>query len=204
MSIQSTVLSRVTRGGSEKQKPIVLLDIDQVLVDWTTAFFDAMGLDQRRVLASCPPTEWDFMKYLPGGPQQYWDKLEGLGSEFWATLPEFPWCDELIEAAQEFGETFIVTSPTRDPNCLAGKLQWLKAKFGSGFRNYVMTPNKWLAAKPHVVLIDDKPKNCDLFREHGGKAILFPSWGNANNGFLLAPMPFVHRRLEEISCTLQK
>ena len=46
--------------------------------------------------------------------------------------------------------------------------------------DFMIGTQKYLLAKPDVVLIDDQHKNIDLFREHGGQAILFPQPWNEN------------------------
>ena len=69
----------------------------------------------------------------------------------------------------------IATSPTKSPDCLFGKYQWLMKHTPKWcHRQYSITPRKSWLAQPGVLLIDDCDANCDAFRSGGGDAILLP------------------------------
>ena len=51
---------------------------------------------------------------------------------------------------------------------------FLQRHFGKSFRDYFVGAPKQFCARPGAVLIDDFDDNCVAFREHGGRAIVFP------------------------------
>ena len=66
-------------------------------------------------------------------------------------------------------------SPTKDPECLAGKLEWIHNHFPAWMhRQFAITPRKHLFARPDSLLIDDYGENVERFKAHGGHAITVP------------------------------
>jgi hypothetical protein len=57
----------------------------------------------------------------------------------------------------------------------------MQRHLGRSFRDFLIGPSKHLLAKPDVALIDDRHGNVRSFREHGGRAVLFPQPWNANH-----------------------
>ncbi len=89
--------------------------------------------------------------------------------------PQFPWILEQCERLVGRENILIATSPTKDPACAAGKVDWIQANFPSWMhRQYAITPRKWFFARPGTLLIDDNQENCRLFREGGGHTLLVP------------------------------
>jgi len=101
-----------------------------------------------------------------------------VGRECWEQMPKSDqfW---LIEAAASLvgqKNVLIASSPTKSPDCLFGKYQWLETHCPDWIkRQYAITPRKHWLAQPGVLLIDDCDDNCNLFMAHGGgEAILVP------------------------------
>ena len=120
------------------------------------------------------------------GGQQYTvpDFWNSIGREVWATVPESEVFPRLLEkAARLVGRenVCIATSPTKDPDCLAGKLEWIHRHFPAWMhRQYVLTPRKHFLARPGAVLIDDNEENIRQFEAHGGSGVLMPRpWNSA-------------------------
>lgn len=91
-----------------------------------------------------------------------------LSGEFWNLLDR---CTKLV--GQD--HVFILTCPTRDPDSLAGKLEWIQKVLPSKMhRQFLIGPPKHLCAKPNSLLIDDRETNVDAFRAAGGHAIIMP------------------------------
>lgn len=123
--------------------------------------------------------------------QKFWDSFP---QRFWATVPpsaEFPyligWCESLV--GQE--NVCLLTSPTIDPDCLAGKLEWIHNFCPKWLhRQFLVGPRKRFCAHSEALLIDDADKNVDEFRDWGGRALLVPRpWNSAaglNTGEVLA------------------
>lgn len=96
----------------------------------------------------------------------------------WVKVPEsdfFPWLLDTCAQAVGRENVCIATSPTTDPDCLAGKLEWIHDHFPKWMhRQYAITPRKHLLARPDSLLIDDYSENIERFEAHGGYAVTVP------------------------------
>jgi hypothetical protein len=114
--------------------------------------------------------------------QTFWDAVPRAA---WSNTPQSPQFDYLIETSEaEVGRenVCIITSPTKDPECLAGKLEWIHSNLPKWLhRQYLVGPRKHFCARPDTLLIDDSDDNCNLFRQHGGHALLVPRPWNTNH-----------------------
>ena len=116
--------------------------------------------------------------------QEFWDYFP---RDFWASLPKSDEFDMILEFAESHGRenVCIVTAPTIDPLCLAGKLDWIHSNLPDWLhRQFLMGPRKHFCARPDAVLVDDADKNVTAFRAHGGNAILVPRPWNSNHDFV--------------------
>jgi len=115
------------------------------------------------------PLRTDFTK------ASFWGSIKRY---FWAGVPKSLECDKLLGICARFvgkENVCILSSPTLDPDCLAGKLEWIKANMPKWMhRQYLIGPCKKFCARPDAVLIDDREKNVDEFRASGGHAIMMP------------------------------
>jgi hypothetical protein len=114
------------------------------------------------------------------GAQQYTipDFWGTVTRKQWAAVPEtdfFPWLLDACERLVGRENVCIATSPTKAPDSLAGKLEWIHAHFPPWMhRQYAITPRKYLFARPDALLIDDNPTNIDTFIQNGGQGLLVP------------------------------
>lgn len=162
----------------------ILLDLDDVcnqMTMWTLLWVgcDVDPLDDSSfpvecgydIVAACNqlhPNKHDWTV------REFWDAIP---RQAWATVPEsreFHWllkqCERLVGR-----EIYLCTSPTQDPDCLAGKLEWIHEHCpGWLHRQYAITPRKHIGANPRTLLIDDRNDNCLQFIANGGKACLVP------------------------------
>lgn len=122
----------------------------------------------------------------PGAPVYdipgFWNQVQ---REDWSSTPVSPEFQLIFDFAKEVvkpEDIFILTSPTKDPNSLAGKLEWIHAHFPAFMhRQYLVGPRKHFCARPDTLLIDDSDEQVNNFREHGGQAILVPRpWNSAH------------------------
>lgn len=105
-------------------------------------------------------------------PDAFWDALD---RKFWGTVPPAPYLWELLDylKARVGTENIILaSSPTRSPECLAGKLEWIYMFTPPWLhRNYMIGCRKECLASPDVLLIDDRRGNCEKFINAGGAAV---------------------------------
>jgi hypothetical protein len=118
----------------------------------------------------------------------------------WVKVPEsdiFHWLLDTAAAAVGRENVCIATSPTKDPDCLAGKLEWIHEHFPEWMhRQYAITPRKHLFARPNSLLIDDHGENAERFEAHGGHAILVPRPWNA--AWDREPRSYIEERLKTL------
>jgi len=88
-------------------------------------------------------------------------------------------------------------SITIDPECLAGKLEWIHCHMPSWMhRQYAITPEKHRFGHPGALLIDDSPSNVDAFVARGGRGLLVPRPWNAVWG--RDPRKYLQENLENL------
>lgn len=131
---------------------------------------------------SIPPGETEINKW-PGvniSKTKFWKAIDATKEDFWVNLEKYPWTDELVEMCEKMGDLFILTSPSRNPHCLSGKMMWVQRYYERLQRKIVMTPAKYLCAAPGRILIDDTEDKINKFNDYGGDGILFPQPYNKN------------------------
>lgn len=154
---------------------MIFLDMDGVCADFVKAACAAHGKDDSEV--DC----WNFFEKWGITEDEFWEPVNAGGREFWANLEPYPWFDELVSMVKDADKNFyVLTKPSRQASCLAGKLDWIHKHFGDKCRNYIFAPNKSPLAAPKRLLIDDSDDNVKGFRKHGGVAYLFPQPWNAS------------------------
>lgn len=159
----------------------IFLDVDEVLADWVSALLRLLGRDPAEVHAqwsALSPRPWDVTEVLGVSGNAMWREIDEAGAGFWHDVEPFPWCHELFALCRSTAPTYLLTTPSLHPSSLAGKLAWMQQHFGRDFRDYLVGPAKHACARPDALLIDDSPKNCRVFTEHGGHALLFPGVDN--------------------------
>lgn len=163
----------------------VFLDIDDVCNRFTMNALWHVGcrVDPAHYADYPRPGDYDIMRcanQLFGyrrfkNKQKFWDLLPRV---FWATIPpsdEMGMLLEFCEALVGKSNICLLSVPTIDPNCLAGKLDWIHTFMPKWLhRQYYIGPRKHFCAHPRALLIDDSDHNVDSFRALGGQAILVP------------------------------
>lgn len=113
--------------------------------------------------------------------QEFWNAIP---RDFWATTPLAPEAYAIIEACERLvgkDNVMILTAPTKDPDCLAGKLEWIHANLPKHYhRQYIITPRKQYNAAPGRLMVDDADSNVDAWAARGGSYILVPQPHNRN------------------------
>jgi 5'(3')-deoxyribonucleotidase len=174
-------------------EPIIYLDMDGVCCDFVGSAVKIHGLNRDEIMATWAadyPGEFYPYRVLDMPRDHFWEKVSEKSEEFWVELEEYEWFTHLYESLESMAKVVFLSSPTRSPFSLSGKLHWLQARFGREFREFILTPQKHLLAKPHAILIDDFDWNVNSFKEHGGGAVLFPQIWNENHLFKEEPAQY--------------
>lgn len=159
-----------------------LLDMDGVLTDFVKGICKAHGKsDPYRNNGDATPwpayrgRDYFQMERLLGmEAEEFW---KPCNREFWSGLEKTDDCDRLIELVEfAFGRNNIViaSSPSKDLGCMPGKLEWIETHLPAYRRRFLFGPQKYVAAGPATVLIDDCQDNIEKFQDYGGIGFLVP------------------------------
>ena len=153
-----------------KEKPVVYIDMDGVLADFFGGVEKLYGVQHWKDLSK--DNKLDLK-------QEVINRI--TGTDFFATLPEFPTADQLITMVKKFtGGTFsILTSPLRGDHEISSKYK--KLWIGQHIENpeqTIITGRKESYAKDKAsgtpnILIDDRPVNIERWQNAGGYGILY-------------------------------
>ena len=153
-----------------ENKPIVYIDMDGVLADFFGGVEKLYGVEHWKQLTS------DKTKDLK---TEVINKI--TGTDFFATLPEFPNADQLIDMVKKFtgGLFSILTSPLRGDHEVSSKYKklWIEQHIETPDQT-IITGKKESYAKDKAsgtpnILIDDRPVNIERWQGAGGYGILY-------------------------------
>lgn len=171
----------------------ILLDIDDVCnqctkyaLQWLGVPFDYDNFYEKY------PTEFGYdivsvanhlLGYARFDVPGFWNQIP---RQFWASCPVSDEYETILNACVYLvgqDNVCFMTGPTKDPNCLAGKLDWIKKHSPPWMhRQYLIGPRKQFCAHPEALLIDDSGVNIDTFCGWGGNGLLVPKPWNSLHG----------------------
>ena len=153
-----------------KKKPIVYIDMDGVLADFFGGVEKLYGVQHWKDLSK--DNKLDLK-------QEVINRI--TGTDFFATLPEFPGADQLITMVKKFtGSSFsILTSPLRGDHEVSSKYKklWIEQHIENPAQT-IITGRKESYATDKAsgtpnILIDDRPVNIERWQGAGGYGILY-------------------------------
>jgi len=140
----------------------IYLDMDGVICDFSKKFLDMTGED--------------FLEYAEKyGWRKTWITIEKGGLEFWSELEWTVDGKKLWDYLKKLDNVEILTgSPLFKVGEYAkkGKEIWVRKNIGDIKINHIVGKLKYKYVKNNDILIDDSKRNCDLWKEAGGIAIL--------------------------------
>lgn len=98
----------------------------------------------------------------------------------WSNLPAHSGAKAFVEYLLDHWSVTILSSPV-DLDSIIGKELWLNNHFPSLLHNAIFETNKYLHAESNGILIDDRPKNINLWIENGGIGILHSNFQDTKN-----------------------
>ena len=183
------------------------LDIDGVLVDFTTGLMRALSVPYDYPKAPYPfkPGVWD---YFPELKDRYGVTFEqcdaACAAGFWANLW---WMFDGRSILRVVGDMLdlddtslrLLTSPMPNLGSASGKMEWVERNLPPMKKKTIITNvDKGEFAAPDRILIDDCDKNIDSWRAAGGIGIVCPRpWNSLRLWHDDAP-GYVRARLEEV------
>ena len=167
----------------------IFLDLDDVCNRFTMYALKQVGcpVDEFSYRDFDPAWGWDIVRAAnalhPTREFMTADFWNSLGRDIWSSVPESAEFKALLHRCEKLVGTenvCILSSPTHDPECLAGKLEWIQDHFPKRMhRQFLIGPQKHFCARPDALLIDDSDHNVRTFRIYGGQVILVPRPWNA-------------------------
>ena len=169
--------------------------MDGVLADFVSAALKVHNFPADRYN---PAGDYHMEKQLGISEKTFWNRIDLAGEEFWSNMGAFSYTKDLINLVDNLDKWMILSAPSRNPQCLSGKMKWLQKQFGSKFNKYIFCPAKFkhLLADEKSILIDDSDRNCAQWDSH--LAILFPQRWNANHLLAGDPMGYTKKKIKEI------
>ena len=171
----------------------IFLDLDDVCNDFTMYALKSTGCLPWTATPDAYDPKWGFdiiaaanalHSFCTFTSKTFWDLMT---REVWASLPESKEFRSLLSKCEELvgrENICILTTPIIDPDCAAGKLEWIYEHFPTWMhRQFFIGPQKWLLARPDALLIDDSDLNIKKFRDAGGQALLVPRPWNSLHGY---------------------
>lgn len=130
---------------------------------WTTPNSKIVFLDIDGVVG-------DFESHWNSPKWQNWE-ISDLPREFWETIPLFTYSKDFYKALTDIVPVVFLTSPSSNPECVAGKHFWIEKHFKT--RDFLLGGCKWACAHHNAILIDDSQDKIERFGLAGGHTILF-------------------------------
>lgn len=162
----------------------IYLDLDGVIADFNRGALALWGRTPVEAARINKPGDYEgIYGVVHATEEEFWARINAVGAPFWEELYTVQNDVDLFDACSLLAPAVILTSPSKEPSCVAGKLTWLQNRYGRGFRHYVFCPalQKQQLAGPGRLLIDDRDDNCQRWREAGGVAILYPQQWNSRH-----------------------
>ena len=175
ISLQGEHKIRVAAEKNSK-KTKIFLDMDGVVFFWEKAAAKSLGMSIDDPKVRSHLKKGREMQDFVGGDSKMWPIIDNEGAEWWENLEMLPWGEKLYKEMKRLaGDFAFLTSPNKNPLCLAGKLKSLQKHFGVDFKDYMIGAHKHLCASPNAILIDDSEKKIIKFRQYGGVAFHWPN-----------------------------
>lgn len=154
---------------------VALLDLDGVVSFWEKSAAKTLGVNlEDKEIREAIKNGKGIESYV-GGDDKMWSKIDAEGIKWWREMELLPWAKELYEKLNEKADHFcFLTSPSNNPSCAAGKIEWLKKHFGENFKDFLIGRNKHLCASSRSILIDDNKGKIKKFRSFGGHVFQWP------------------------------
>ena len=173
----------------------ILCDLDGVVADF---FNGAEKLFKRPgLVANWPGGIYDMEIVMDMPKSKFWKTIERTKGKFWERLELLPGSDKLWRRINSLATyTFIATSPGKDPYAPSAKTRWVRKWLkDKRFSDIMIGHDKYLLAKPTVLLIDDAEHNIRQFIAAGGAGLLYPRpWNKLYN--ISNPHKWIMRQLK--------
>lgn len=183
----------------DRKKPHILLDMDEVLVDFVGGACAAHGVTREWLEARRTLGQWAMNDLLDKSLDEFWEPIHAKGIAFWQRLDPLPWLHDVVALISRYDPHWrCVTAPARGTACRMGKILWFAQHLGNReLERLLLINDKHVLAQAHHLLIDDREQNIEDFVEAGGDGIIFPSFTNTFAAHAQDPIPRLEMLLAE-------
>jgi len=140
----------------------IYLDMDGVIADFDKRFTELAGMGPREYEDSF-------------GTEKFWDFIDNKhGVKFWTGIEWMPEGQKLYNFVKQFDHK-LLSAPSRNDASKIGKRMWAKKNTPGTQLILAAAVNKQNYADKSNILIDDREKNIQQWKDAGGIGILFKS-----------------------------
>lgn len=185
-----------------KARPVVLLDCDGPLADFTQAYLDALRIETGASHSAAEVDRWaiaecDFFRRLSERHSNLKRRVDAhvIKPGFCAGLAVQPGAKAAVELLTELADVYVVTSPwDSSPTWMHERLHWVHKHFGLPRSRVIQGAAKFLIRGD--VFVDDKPSHVREWQEAWphSTGVLFDMHHNRSDralGLMRAGWPFV-------------
>ena len=149
----------LARGLEEQEgsKYKIYVDMDGVLVDFDGGYEKLTGMTTKEADEK--------------GPEFFWKPISKAGAKWWITLKWMPDGKQLWDYVKKYNPE-LLSAPSREEASRMGKRVWVKRELPGVKLILRSADKKQEFASPNSILIDDREKNIEQWRNAGGIGIL--------------------------------
>jgi cytidyltransferase-like protein len=149
----------LARGLEEQEDPKykIYVDMDGVLVDFDGGYEKLTGMTTRAADEK--------------GPEFFWKPISKAGAKWWITLNWMPDGKQLWDYVKKYNPE-LLSAPSREEASKMGKRIWVKRELPGVKLILRSADKKQEFASPNSILIDDREKNIEQWKNAGGIGIL--------------------------------
>ena len=149
----------LARGLQEQEDPKykIYVDMDGVLVDFDGGYEKLTGMTTKEADEK--------------GPEFFWKPISKAGAKWWITLKWMPDGKQLWDYVKKYNPE-LLSAPSREEASRMGKRVWVKRELPGVKLILRSADKKQEFASPNSILIDDREKNIEQWRNAGGIGIL--------------------------------
>ena len=149
----------LARGLEEQEgsKYKIYVDMDGVLVDFDGGYEKLTGMTTKEADEK--------------GPEFFWKPISKAGAKWWITLKWMPDGKQLWDYVKKYNPE-LLSAPSREEASRMGKRVWVKRELPGVKLILRSADKKQEFASPNSILIDDREKNIEQWKNAGGIGIL--------------------------------
>lgn len=142
----------------------IYCDMDDVLTDFGGEIYRLGGLTIEQIFSNASNAI---------GEELFWDIINGGGVKFWSKMEWASNGKKLWDLISPYNPTILSAYDKCGIYTIEGKKTWIKENLGDVNSILCLREEKKNYACPNAILIDDRPKNIDEWRENKGIGILY-------------------------------